>query len=272
MTQRVTISIACYNNLEYTKQCLKYLYKNTPQELFDLVIVDNASTDGTPDWLMKEFNNYVKIDNKKHNYTLLINDANVGFAKAHNQAFKECKTDYFLPLNNDTLPFSGWLEPLIKDLDTMKEVGVVGCKLISPLVHGIQHCGVVFRKDGTPIHRYFGVNEDYPKVNKSGYTPAVTGASMIIRSKIYKDLKGFDEIYVNGWEDIDLCLKVRKAGWQIYYEADSELYHYEGQSEGRMDYDNQNRIIFMDRWYKDIIKWGNINYNEYKKKGVPNET
>jgi GT2 family glycosyltransferase len=265
MTQKVTISIALYNKLEFTKQCLKYLYKNTNQELFDLVIIDNSSTDGTIEWLTKEFPNEIKINDKTHNYTILLNNVNVGFARAHNQAFKECKTEYFLPLNNDTIPLNNWLEPLIEELDKNKKTAIVGCKLISPIIQGLQHVGVVFRNDNQPIHRLFGYQPEYEGANIKQYAPAVTGASFIIRSEVFKQVNGFDELYRNSYEDIDLCLAVRELGYQIIYHPESVLYHYEGQTVGRLDDDINNRDLFLKRWSSRISMWGNRDYNQWKK-------
>lgn len=247
---KVTISLAAYNNLEYTKQCLLALFAKTPLELFDLVIVNNGSSDGTTEWLAKELPTLIPFD--KNRITIFNIFPNFGFAKAHNKAFEECKTEYFLPLNNDIIPWKHWLEPLVEDLDKMPEVAIVGSKLISPLLNGIQNCGTLFQ-GVTPYHRYLGYPPQYPSVNQKEYVPAITGACFIIRSKLFKQFHGFDTRYYNGWEDVHLNLQLLEAGWKILYEPRSVLYHYEGRSEDRFIKDSENRQLFYKLWSRKLL-------------------
>ena len=247
----VTISIACFNKLEYTKQCLINLYNHTSTDLFSLVIVNNASKDGTYEWLKDKLPEIIPFN--KNSITIINNQINEGFAKAHNRAFQECKTKYFLPLNNDTLPLKKWLEPLVTDLENDKKAAIVGPKLISPLLNGIQSCGTEFA-GAMPYHRFFAAPPDMPLANKREYVAAITGACMMIRSKIFKEFKGFDDRFINGWEDVDLDLKIREAGWKIIYEPTSVLYHYEGQTQGRFDNDDQNRDLFTKLWGRKLLQ------------------
>ncbi len=247
---RVTVSVAVFNKLEYTIQCLQSIFRTCDPALYDLVIVNNASTDGTTEWLNNVMPGIAPKD--KNRITVLNNLENIGFARAHNQAFRECKTEFFLLLNNDTLARENWLPPMVKQMSLIPNAGVVGSKLITPMINGIQHAGVVF--DGIfPVHRLFGAPSDHPTVIRSALVPAVTGACLMIRSEIFAQLNGLDERFVNGWEDMDLCLKVRELGFEIVYEAGSVLYHYEGQTEGRMLHDDQNRDLFVKLWGKKLL-------------------
>jgi len=257
---KVTISIALYNNLQYTKQCLGALFTNTPP-IYDLVIVDNGSTDGTRDWL-------TALSKRKDipvPVTILINSENMNFAGAHNQAFEHCKTDYFLLLNNDTIPMKDWLEPMIEAMEANEDVKVVGSKLISPIYTGVQHAGVVFREDCTPTHINLGKPIYDNDVNNGGRCPSVTGACMMIDSEIYRILKGLEEEYKNGWEDTSFNLKVRQMGYSIWYEPKSVLWHYEGKTEGRLTNETPNRKLFMARWGDEIFKWGNKDIHKERK-------
>jgi len=256
---KITISIACYNKLEYTKQCLIALYKKTPSDLFSLIIINNDSTDGTTEWLVKDFNK--EIPNKKNSIVVLNNSINVGFARAHNQAFAESKTPYTLFLNNDIIVKKDWLEPIIRDLDKYRNVAIVGSKLISPFLNGIQHAGVFFNGI-MPYHFGTGLSGDRKEVNIKRYVPAVTGACFAVRNIHWRELRytrennqeysGFSEAYLNGWEDIDACLRLRENGYDILYEPKSELFHYEGVSDNRYIAENQNRAIFIKNWYKKL--------------------
>ncbi len=252
--RKVTISIACFNNLQLTKQCLKGIERKTNLSLIALNIIDNASTDGTSKFFREEFPKWPMF--KKVKITIMQNTENIGFARAHNMSFLECKSPYFLLLNNDIIPLKNWLEPMIKVLDDKLNVGVVGSKLISPVFNGIQHAGVFF-VNGGPKHVLFGMPENTPDACFGRYVPSVTGACMLVRSELFKKLGSLDAKYINGWEDTDFNMKVRKSGLDIYYEAESVLYHYEGQTDGRLKFDDHNRNLFFSRWAKDIIEWGN---------------
>jgi GT2 family glycosyltransferase len=227
-----------------------------------LAIIDNASTDGTGQWLQDKFAK--SKDYQKVKTTIYFNDKNAGFAYAHNQAAKECECDAILLLNNDTIPLAGWLEPVLNRLE-MPDVGIVGSKLISPRFIGIQHAGVSFLPDGRPYHQYLGYTSDSPEVNIPQYVPAVTGACFAVKKEVWDLVGGLDERYWCGWEDIAMCLSVREKGYKVFYEPKSVLYHFEGQTDGRYSKEDANRILFFKEWQKKIDLWGNKNYSDYQK-------
>jgi len=250
----ISISIACYNNLGFTKQCLESVFRNT--EDYELIVIDNASTDGTFEYVKNLMDSGKPI-------TLIQNDKNAGFAYAHNQALKESKGEYFVALNNDTICLKNWLSEMIKPFSDPK-IAIVGSKLLMPGSRNVQHAGVFFLDNGIPYHSHLGEG-DNEFTSISRIVPAVTGACFIMKTDLMRELGGFDTAYINGWEDIDLCLKVRKLGYNIFYQATSVLYHYEGQTEGRLNNDNDNRRLFLSRWKKDIIAWGNSDWSQYMK-------
>lgn len=233
---KIKIIILTYNKLSYTKKCLRALRRNTFEEfLGDVVIIDNNSTDGTQDYLKK-------IDW----INLVENKVNTGFAKGCNQGAKLAKGDILLFLNNDTEVRKGWLEPLLKALEK-KEVAVAGSKLLFP--DGlIQHAGVVIASDYIPRPIYYRESADKPYVNKQREFKAVTAACMAIKKDVFEEVGGFDETYINGMEDVDLCLKVFHKGYKIIYCPKSVLTHHESISSGRHDYDVKNMDIFLDQW------------------------
>ena len=256
------ISIALYNQLPFTKECLKYLFKNTNPKLFELAIIDNLSTDGTREWLKDEFAKSEEYKSVKT--TVYFNDKNAGFAFAHNQAGKDNETDSIVLLNNDTIPLKGWLEPLLEALER-PGIGIAGSKLISPKFMGIQHAGVHFLEDGRPMHRYLGYPSDALDVNKPEVVPAVTGACFAVKKELWDLLGGLDQRYWCGWEDIAFCLLARERGYKVWYEPKSCLYHYEGETAGRYLKENDNRRLFFSEWKKKVDLWGNKNYEDYKK-------
>ena len=257
----ITISLALYNQLPFTKDCIRYLFKNTDPSLFELAIIDNLSTDGTREWLKNEF--AVSKEYQSVKTTIYFNDKNAGFAYAHNQSAKESENDMFL-LNNDTIPLKGWLEPILSALK-IPGIGVVGSKLLSPKFQGIQHAGVTFLEDGRPYHRCLGYPNDSAEVNKPGYVPAVTGACFAVKRSLWNEMGGLDQRYWCGWEDIAFCLGAREKGYRVWYEPRSVLYHFEGETDGRYLKEDANRDLFFKEWREKIALWGNKNYEDYEK-------
>jgi GT2 family glycosyltransferase/glycosyltransferase involved in cell wall biosynthesis len=232
-----SIIIPVSNNLELTKQCLTALASSTTAVDYEVILVDNGSMDGTAAFLQT----------LQGDVRIIRNDENRGFAKACNQGAKEARGKYLVFLNNDTIPQSNWLGPLVQEVEEHPEVGVVGSKLLYP-DGTIQHAGVVFSRDGAPYHIYRRVPADSPAVSKRREFQAVTAACLLIRRDLFEAVGGFDEAFVNGFEDVDLCLKVRKQGFQVIYQPRSVLYHFESQTPGCKTHDVVNSRLLRERW------------------------
>jgi GT2 family glycosyltransferase len=126
--------------------------------------------------------------------------------------------------NNDLVPGDGWMDELLDYARAKPKAAVVGCKLLFPDGR-IQHAGVVMCSDGYPRHIYAGFPADHRLVNRSGNVRLVTGACLLIKRRWFDRLGGFDTGYRNGYEDIDLCLRVSEAGGEIHYCHRSVLTH-----------------------------------------------
>ena len=246
----VSIIIPVYDKWQFTYNCLFSLKKNTSGVKYEIIIVDNASTDDTGR-LFSE---------KVQNVTYHRNDANLGFAKACNQGAAKAKGKYIVFLNNDTVPLTEWLTALIGELGHNPVAGIVGSKLIYP--NGmIQHAGVIFPDNNNPLHpQQIQKNLkswNHRKVNKKIMFRAVTGACIAMRKKLFTEVRGFDEDYLNSYEDTDLCFKVAALGYSIIYCPESQLIHYESMSSGRFDADLKNRSLFVNKWsHSPILKNG----------------
>ena len=231
-----SIIIPVNNQLEYTQKCLDALRKNTPEDSYEIIIVNNGSSDGTKE--------YLKV--LKGNVKIISNKMNSGFAKACNQGARQADGKYLVFLNNDTIPQENWLPALAETLKR-DNVGIVGSKLVFP-DKTIQHAGVVFTDSSLPYHIYEGLPEHLDFLNREEEYSAVTGACLGIRKELFFQIGMFDEAYLNGLEDIDLCLKIKKLGKKVIYQPKSELIHFASRTEGRQNHMPRNRQIFLNKW------------------------
>jgi hypothetical protein len=103
-----------------------------------------------------------------------------------------------------------------------------------------------------PRHLYVGFPADHPAVNRSRRFQVVTGAALLIRKGLFDSLAGFDTAYVNGFEDVDLCLRVHAMGQEVHYCHESELFHLASMSEGRTNHDGRNERLYRERWAERV--------------------
>ncbi|MBW2489728.1 MAG: glycosyltransferase, partial [Deltaproteobacteria bacterium] len=216
---KCSIIIPIFNQAEYTRQCIEALYKNTSSSFFEVIVVDNNSTDGTKDYL-SSIPEKVKV---------ITNNENLGFAKACNQGAEHSKGYYLIFLNNDTLPQHGWLEEMINTAEKDSLVGMVGSRLLYP-DGTIQHAGVYFNEHGIPYHAFRSAPGDHPAALITRETPGVTGACMLMPKQLFQHIGGFNEDYHMYVEDVDLCLRTWDVGFKVVYCAESVLTHFESAS------------------------------------------
>ncbi|HHV61683.1 MAG TPA: glycosyltransferase [Firmicutes bacterium] len=246
---QVSIIIPVFNKIEYTVRCLQALEANTPKNLrYEVIIVDNASTDATPDILA----------GLEGDVTIVRNERNLGFACACNQGAKLARGDYLVFLNNDTEPQPGWLEALLaRALE--ERVGVVGAKLLFPDGR-IQHVGVAIASDPTigvsivPQHIYHYWPDNLDITGRPRDLQAVTGACMLIMKPLFDLVGGFNEAYYNGHEDIDLCFRVRSLGYRVVYEPRSTLVHHESISGPERYRKVSDNVILLNTYWSGKIK------------------
>jgi GT2 family glycosyltransferase/glycosyltransferase involved in cell wall biosynthesis len=241
----VSIIILCFNKSELTASCLASLFKNRPEDpalRFEVIVVDNASTDDTE--------NVVRSFEDAHPELRYIkNDRNLMFALGNNVGAAASSGKYLLFLNNDTVVTAGWLESLLAALDENEDIGLVGPKLLYP-DETIQCAGMAFNEySSIPYHIYRGFPRDAECVSRRRRFKAITGACMLMEAQYFFAVEGFDPAFVNGCEDVDLCLKFKeRLGKGCLYEPAAEIYHLEGKTEGRGKYIPYNRELMTLRW------------------------
>ena len=235
---KASIIIPVFNKLELTRQCLTTLASVTTMPEYEVIVVDNASTDGTAEFLA-ELGGDVQVIRNPENY---------GFAIACNQGAKAARGEFFLFLNNDTIPTEGWLNALVDEVERHPDVAVVGSKLLYE-DGTIQHAGVAFSRSWfSPYHIYKKFPADAPVVNRRREFQCVTAACMLVRREVFESVGGFDDGYRNGFEDVDLCLKIGERGWKIVYQPKSVVYHLESQTPGRKAHERENSKRLLARW------------------------
>jgi GT2 family glycosyltransferase/glycosyltransferase involved in cell wall biosynthesis len=235
---RVSIVVPVFGRVELTRQCVTELLAHTCSPAVELIVVDNASPDATAEYL-------ASLDGRVR---VIANAENLGFARACNQGARAARGEHLLFLNNDTIPRPGWLEPLLRELDGDPRVAIAGARLLYP-DGKVQHAGIAFsRPDGVPYHVYRGASRQHPATLRRRELRAVTGACLLVRRSAFEAAGGFDEGYRNGFEDVDLCLRVREAGGRVIYQPRSELIHLEEQTPGRKAHDGPNLRYFLERW------------------------
>ncbi|MDY7032726.1 MAG: glycosyltransferase, partial [Thermodesulfobacteriota bacterium] len=226
-----SIIIPLFNKIEYTRECLNALLKNTSKDLYEVVFVDNGSTDGT----IKYLKTVQRSLSEDISIKVVSNEQNLGFAKACNYGANMASGKYLVFLNNDVAAMSNWLKPLIRVTERDSSVAAVGSKLLFP-DKTIQHAGVLIIDDQKlpdPLvarHIYYQKPEDFVESNQMRTYQALTAACLLIRRSAFDQVRGFDEGYWNGYEDVDLCFKLQMKGWKLVYQPESILIHYESQS------------------------------------------
>lgn len=235
-----SIIIPIFNNIDYTMECLRAICEFTPLDNLEVIVVDNGSSDASSESLQK-------VPNLK----LIKNKNNLGFAKACNQGAEKASGKYLVFLNNDTIPQPGWIGALLDRAERIPLAGVIGSRLIFPQTSEIQSAGVSFGRYQLPEEAFQGLAYDDPRVSVDQEVDAVSGACMLIRRSLFMDANGFDERFLNGFEDIDLCLQLSSSGHKNLICAQSNVLHYQSATEGRFEAekDRVNVALFRKKWH-----------------------
>jgi GT2 family glycosyltransferase len=217
----VSIVIPVFNKLELTRQCLRGIALTAGGIAHEVIVVDNASTDGTAEFL--------RAEEEAGRLRAIVNEENLGFGAACNLGAERAYGEHVLFLNNDTIPLPGWLDALLHAMESDPDVGAAGARLLYPN-WTIQHAGIVFNEQSAPYHAHRGAAMNDAVVLEARDFPAVTGACLLVRSELLLQLGGFSPAYRMYVEDVDLCFAVWAAGYRVRYCPDCVLVHLENAS------------------------------------------
>lgn len=227
----LSIIIVNWNTLELLTQCLKSipaLRDDSTENEIEVLVVDNASSDDSAQYVRDNFP-LVK---------LIENDQNVGFAQANNQAILKSQGKYVLLLNPDTEMIADTIEILLNFIEEHPEVGAVGPRILNPNGSLQESCypePTLKRELWRLLHldwlRPYGVYRmDSWPLNQNRPVDVLLGACLLLRREVLEQVGLLDENYFMYSEEVDLCFRVRKAGWQIVWVYDAQIVHYGGQS------------------------------------------
>lgn len=258
----LSIIIVNYNVKDFLSQCLNSILASKTNFNYEIIIVDNNSTDGSVDFIQKNF----------PSVKLIPLDRNTGFGFANNKGFEFAQGKYILILNPDTVLQEDTLKVMFEYMEANPEVGIAGCKVLNSdgtlqlaCRRGIPTPWVAFTK-------LFGLQALFPKSKlfarynltflpseELAFVDAISGSFMFVRRQVYEQLGGFDTNFFMYGEDLDFCLRAKQNGWKIAYVPNTSIVHYKGESTKRALLDNtyhffKSMEIFTRKHFKKS-KW-----------------
>ncbi|HYC78278.1 MAG TPA: glycosyltransferase family 2 protein [Planctomycetota bacterium] len=227
----LSVLVASYNTRDLLLECLATLERNRGALRVETVVVDNSSSDGTPDAVAERF----------PHVTLVRNAVNEGFAKANNRALKLARGRYLLLLNPDTLIPPDVLAPMVALMEENKDVGLAGCRVDRPDGGLDAACKRSFPTPWNALGRFLGLDRLLPRLfgqyRRAADDPrgrydvdAVVGAFMLVRRETVDDVGGLDEDFFMFGEDLDWCYRVKRKDWRVWYVGDRGVVHHKGAS------------------------------------------
>ncbi|MDD2807782.1 MAG: glycosyltransferase family 2 protein [Patescibacteria group bacterium] len=256
----LSIVVVSWNVKKLLRECLKSIFVRENKLNIEVIVVDNASHDGSVEMIKNEF---PAID-------LIPNTHNLGFAAANNQGILKSQGRYILVLNPDTVIVKDALNKMIDFMEKNYQIGIAGCKHLNPdwtvqpsvrRLPDFLPIFFIFTKlakifpNLPPIYYYLAKDFNY-KITQP--IDQVAGSFFMIRREALDEIGLFDENFFIWFEEVDLCKRANDAGWQVWYYAGAEIIHYGGQSFAQQLAIKKQRQFFKSAWYY-FIKHGFYN-------------
>lgn len=248
----VSIIIPTKDKSEVLKTCLESIMCKTAYSNYEIIVVDNQSHEKKTLEYFRSIENNPKV-------TILSYDKPFNFSAINNFAAAKTKGEHLLFLNNDTQVISTeWLSSMLEH-SQRKEVGAVGAQLLFRN-KSIQHCGIIVGLNGIashPFSREYNILQQFARPALICNYSAVTAACLMIRKSVFTDVGGFDSKLATDFNDVDLCLKLRKLGFLIVYTPYAQLFHDESLTRG--NHDNPEQMLVLQKEI-DLMRtrWGSV--------------
>ncbi len=234
--KRLAVIIVNYNSSDYLVGCLESVRAQTKVANFQVVVVDNASSDA--DW--------ERLRRAHGEVEFILNRDNVGFSTACNQGIRSCPAEFYLLLNPDTIVLDSAIDKTLAFLSSQPRVGICGCRVKNE-DGSLQLASR--RSIPTPsmaLYRFLGLSRLFPQSRRlAGYNltyldpershpvEAVSGSFLMFRHQVLSEIGGLDETFFLYGEDLDFCRRASDKGWGIFYFAGAEILHYKRRSSSR---------------------------------------
>lgn len=246
----VSIIIPTKDHADILDNCLKSIYEKTTYKNFEIILIDNNSTE-------KETFNLIKKYEKKSNFKSKRIECEFNYSYLNNEAVKISKGDFIVLLNNDIELISGdWLEKML-GYAQQPHIGAVGAKLIFE-DNTIQHAGIIMGKGGLAGHAHYGKDRNFISHQFELKIPydysACTAACLMVEKKKYKEVNGLEEKLKVAFNDVDFNLKLLEKGYNNIFLPNVMLYHYESKSRG-LDTTPEKQKRFVQEWSFITNKW-----------------
>ena len=258
----VSIIIPNKDHVADLRKCMDSIEEKSVYRNFEFVIVENNSTE-------EETFAYYKEIETRDNVNVLYYKGNFNYSKINNFGVAQAKGEYILLLNNDTEMIEPDSIKEMLDVCMRPDVGIVGAKLLYE-DNTIQHAGVIIGFGGVAGHAFIGQDREdngyFSRILCVQDLSAVTAACLMVRRSVFVEVDGLNEEFKVAFNDIDFCLKVRKAGYLVVYNPYAQFYHYESKSRGQEDSADkvarfQQEIgLFGERW-GELLEHGDPYYN-----------
>jgi GT2 family glycosyltransferase len=236
----LSIIIVNYNVKEFLQNLIHSLQKAVAQIDYEIIVVDNASDDGSVEFIREKF----------PQIKLIANQTNLGFSKANNLALKLAKGKFNLLINPDTIVSEDTISKMIEFFNSHQDAGVAGCKILNPDGTLQLACRRSFPGPWTSFCKVTGLSTLFPNSklfakynltyldeNSTYEVDAISGSFMMMRKEVFEKTGGFDEQFFMYGEDLDLCYRIQKNGYKVYYYPGTQIIHYKGESTKRSSLD-----------------------------------
>jgi GT2 family glycosyltransferase/lipopolysaccharide/colanic/teichoic acid biosynthesis glycosyltransferase len=248
---KISVIIVNYNVRDFIMHALQSIKRALADIPSEIIVVDNASVDGSVEMISNHFPKVI----------LIQNDKNVGFAAANNMALKQSKGEFIVLINPDTIVQEDTFTSLIAFMKQTPQAGAATCKILNPDGTFSLDCRHSIPTPMTAFWKLIGFSRLFPKskifgrynltfldIDKTYTVDAISGSFMFIRRRVLEQVGYLDEDFFMYCEDIDYCYRINKYGWKIYYLPESSIIHYKGESTRKKNLDyviNFNRSLYI---------------------------
>lgn len=252
----LSIIIVSYNTRDQTVECIGSVYEKTSDITFEIIIVDNNSSDDSCEAIQKQFDDVIIIRNAD----------NLGFAKGANSGAKKARGKYFCFLNSDTNLVNNAMKEMVEVMETNHEIGIAGPLVLDPMM-GINQSLLNISTSGTllrllGIKRMIKIDANFLSRFPRGYElklgTGLVGACILVRRDLFDTLGGFDEQFFFYWEESDFILNAMRNRWKAMFLPAGKVIHDTGGTVRKLSLEERKNIVY--HFYRGLLLFCRKNY------------